>query len=144
METVNDATHVSDAAGLDRAYASPNNVWAQGDTLFVSGTHEWGDVWDDVTLPFGGVEHSHRFAEAQDALTPNIRYVVGHSLGASVAGALVAKHEHLRGRVYARPGVRLTPQPRVESFRHYGDLISVFDRSAQHSLPHSLNPHGYH
>lgn len=126
------------------AYNNHNGVMVHGDTLYISGTHVLPrDAMDDLLIPMHMVHHSERYQQASDALTHHIHTVVGHSLGGAVAVRLAEQHEHLHGRVYGAPLARMRPNPRVKSFRHMFDPISVFDRSAQ-IRPHSgWNPHAY-
>jgi hypothetical protein len=38
--------------GLDKAYALDNQVYVNGDTLYVAGTSYLQDVWDDLKIRF--------------------------------------------------------------------------------------------
>ena len=100
---------VTDKEGLQTAYNADHNIYTNGDTLYIVGTQagklasgvlpwNWGsgnfskgvgDVWDDVSkIPFwGDLTNSTRYKEAEAALkaNPNIKRVIGHSLGGSVA-----------------------------------------------------------
>lgn len=176
---------VTDREGLERAYEAEHNVYARGDTLYVAGTQagklmsgslpwNWGsgdfskgmgDVWDDVTkIPFwGDIRESTRYQEAVKALkaNPNIKRIVGHSLGGSVALQLQKDFPQLESRTFGAPvwdptgfdeelreqferlgkpeiidpktGMLWEPKE-VERYRNYLDLISIFDRSANNSI----------
>ena len=77
------------------------------------------------------------------ALTPGIRHVVGHSYGASVAKAIATDVPRLQARLYGSPSVTWrNTNPRIQSFRRYGDVISILDRGATSSVG-GLNPHSY-
>ena len=39
---------ITDREGLDKAYALPDKVFVNGDTLYVAGTSYLQDVWDDL------------------------------------------------------------------------------------------------
>ncbi len=59
--------------GLSRAYDSPDSIYVRGDTAYIAGTQisRWGehfrDVVDDIKLPFGGTETTHRYEQLQKA-----------------------------------------------------------------------------
>ena len=67
--------NISDRVGLEKAYASDDKVWVHGDTLFVAGTQSWGDVWDDLKIPFHQTWRAQRYIDADRALktTHNLR-----------------------------------------------------------------------
>ncbi len=43
---------ITDREGLDKAYALPDKVFVNGDTLYVAGTSYLQDVWEDLKIPF--------------------------------------------------------------------------------------------
>ena len=45
--------NISDIEGLRRAYASDSGAYVHGDRMYVAGTRNLQDVWDDLKLPFG-------------------------------------------------------------------------------------------
>ena len=126
------------------AYAASNNVFRQGNTLYISGTHEARDVLDDALIPLGSVHLSNRYAQAQAALGPGVTTLVGHSLGAAVAAKLAEQNPSLRARLYGAPRLSwwYNNHDRIQSFRHYGDPISMLDRGAR-STVRGGNPHSY-
>ena len=85
----NNNFHKLNQIGLNKAYNNNNKIHVDGDTLFVAGTSNLKDVYDDVTgIPiWGSIKNSTRYTQAMDALdaNPNITHLVGHSLGGSVA-----------------------------------------------------------
>lgn len=101
------------------------------------------DAIDDTLIPFNMVDHTERYKQAVTRWTPGITTIVGHSLGASVAARMTEYNVGINARVYAWPTMRVSTDPRVQSFRHFADPISLFDRSASTSLPDSLNPHAF-
>lgn len=157
-------SNITDKEGLERAYASPSNTYVIGDTLYIAGTQfgkflsgmipsHWGsgefskggkDVWDDVSkVPvWGDVKNSTRYGEAHTAFkaNPNIKLVVGHSLGGSVALELQKQYPHLASRTYGAPvfdpfgSDARSKQSNVDRYRNYLDPVSIFDRSANDSL----------
>jgi len=118
---------VTDTQGLNSAYGAEHNIYTNGDTLYIAGTQagklvsgslpwNWGsgnfskgaeDVWDDVSkIPFyGDLKNSTRYKEAETALkaNPNIKRVVGDSLGGSVALELQKQYPQLESRTYGAP-----------------------------------------
>ncbi len=134
---------ISDRVGLDRAYADPNKVFETGDTMYIAGTSSFGDVVDDIALPFGLTRRTQRYMAADRMLAsnPKIRRVVGHSLGGAVALQMQKDHpQQLESRTYGAPVVSTTPG---ERYRSWGDPVSILDFGTHRTLPHSLNPHSY-
>ncbi len=125
--------------GLDKAYASENNMYVEGDTLFVSGTSSLGDAVDDLSIPLGLTNRSKRFAEANAALSknPQVKRVVGHSLGGAVA-LTIAQQYKLESRTYGAPVMGFSGGDR---YRSAGDPIAALDFGAHTSFPQGLNPH---
>ena len=138
---IDPADSIEDRVGLDKAYASQNNVYVEGDTLFVSGTSSAGDVVDDLAIPFGMTNRTKRYAEANAVMqeSPQIKRVVGHSLGGSVA-LTIAQQYQLKSRTYGAPVVSFTGG---ERYRNVGDPIAAFDFMAHTSVPRGLNPHSH-
>ena len=68
--------------------------------MYVAGSHTARDWYDDVTkIPFwGNVKNSERYQQADRMLTanPQIRTIVGHSLGGSVSHELQRAHPGLK------------------------------------------------
>ena len=84
----NNNYHKLNEIGLNNAYNNANKVHVQGDTLFVAGTSNLKDAYDDVSkIPFyGDIKNSTRYNQAKNALdsNPNINKIIGHSLGGSI------------------------------------------------------------
>jgi hypothetical protein len=129
---------ITDATGLARAYEQ-GDAYAYGDTLYIAGSHTAKDWYDDLTkVPiWGDLKNSTRYQQAEKALAahPNIKRVVGHSLGGSVALELQKNHSGLSSRTYGAPvWDPLGQDGQVERDRHWLDPFSVFDRSANKSV----------
>ena len=136
---------ITDATGLSRAYEQ-GDTYAYGDTLYVAGSHTAKDWYDDVTkVPFwGDLRNSTRYQEAEKALkaNPNIKNVVGHSLGGSVVLELQKNHPNLNSRTFGAPVwdpmsvdnkyKGFTGQ--VDRYRNALDPFSIFDGSAKTSV----------
>ena len=132
---------ITDKTGLENAY-SQGDTYAYGDTLYIAGTHNLQDVFDDVSkVPvWGDVRQSARYQAAEKALeaNPNIKRVVGHSLGGSVALELQKNHTGLDSRTYGAPVWDPMGQDKlygkVERYRNLTDPVSFFDGSANNRI----------
>ncbi len=134
---------ITDTDGLDRAYAN-THVYIHGDTLYIAGSHTWRDVFDDLTkVPFyGDVRESERYQQAEKALkeNPQIKHVIGHSLGGTVALELEKNYPDRVewSRTYGAPVLDITTEhemdPRVSRYRNLFDGFSVFDNAANVSI----------
>ena len=99
----------------------------------------------DDALPFGHVgdlTKSERYINADKVLKahPNIKLVVGHSLGGSVSLELQKYYPSLLSRIYGAPVLDLKEMipnyynSHEERYRNYGDPVSMLDRSAYSTL----------
>ncbi len=140
-EEIDSAEPVEDRIGLDKAYAAKNNVYVEGDTLYISGTSSGRDVADDLYIPLGQTYRTKRWGEAHATLekSPQIKRVVGHSLGGAVA-LTIAQQYGLESRTYGAPVMSFS---KGERYRNYGDPVSGFDYGASSSISPELNPHSY-
>ena len=138
--------------GLDRAYEQGDS-YTRGDTMFVAGSHTARDWYDDVTkIPFwGSVRDSERYQQADKMLkaNPQIRTIVGHSLGGSVAHELQSAHPGLKTVTYGSPAISWGTAGGEGRFRNAWDPVSMFDRGAvqlEHPTPTSTLSftHDYH
>ena len=68
---------LSDAEGLQRAYARTNGVYIRNNTMFVAGTKDFPqDHWDDVTkIPTNTVYNTLRHINTDKALNIMIHYI---------------------------------------------------------------------
>ncbi len=129
---------IRDDEGLQRAYEQ-GDAYPHGDTLYIAGSHTAKDWYDDVTkIPFwGDLHNATRYQQADKALkaNPNIKKVVGHSLGGAVALQLQRDHPNLTSRTYGAPvWDPLGEDGKVERYRNWGDPVSIFDRSTNKSV----------
>ena len=113
----------------------------RGDTLFVSGTQTGGDLADDLAIPLGMTNRTKRYSEANAVMrkSPQIKRIVGHSLGGSVA-LTIAQQYQLESRTFGAPVVSFTGG---ERYRNVGDPIAAFDFGAHTSVPQCINPHSH-
>ena len=125
---------ISDAEGLKKAYELPNKVYVDNNTnkMYIAGTSSLQDVWDDLKIPFHLTSNSVRYEQAEQALkdNPNIKTVVGHSLGSAVGLELEKNHPGKFKTVsYGSPMLQFGNE-KGERYRHPGDIISMFDKGA--------------
>ena len=103
---------ITDAQGIERAYQQ-GDYYIHGDTMYIAGSHTAKDWYDDVTkIPvWGDLRNSTRYQAARDALmeNPQIKNVIGHSLGGSVALELEKNYENITSsRTYGAPVFDIT------------------------------------
>lgn len=99
-------------------------------------------LWGSGAIPGTGARNTRMYQRVAGLLEghPEIHTLTGHSLGGSIAKQL-AKDTGRRYRIYGSPSVTWQDDP--NSFRRYGDPISIFDRGAQDAFPATWNPHSY-
>ena len=145
---------LSDYEGLSRAYNSPNSIFIDGNRMFIAGTHNARDVYDDLTkIPFwGDVRNSQRYKQANSALdaNPQVDTIISHSLGGSVSLELNKQYNNqFKTRTYGAPVLDFSfnRDPNHQRFRHPGDRISMFDTGAVNEDPKTIhgliNPHTF-
>ena len=135
--------------GLKNAYASPSGLFQKGRTLYVCGTRpNVGDVEDDIKLVLpafmgGGVRQTTKYKQVKAYLAahPEVKMVVGHSLGAAVCDAITQDMPQMIEMAYGDP----YPQFVMGKGHHRvdGDPIALADVTADTRFPSSLDPHDY-
>ena len=143
----NNNFHKLNEIGLNNAYNNVNKVHIQGDSLFVAGTSDLKDVYDDVSkIPFyGDIKNSTRYNQAKSALdaNPNVNKIIGHSFGGSVALEIQKDNNKFNSTTYGAPVVSLNPFVKGNRFRFAFDPISYLDNGAITVNKFNLNPHSY-
>lgn len=140
---------ISDKMGLDKAYynsglTSPDKqkhgdgrTHMHGETLYIAGSSNREDWYDDFTkIPFwGDLQQSTAFKDAEKTFVdnPQIKTLVGHSLGSSIGLELQKTYpeRNVNVRTYNGPILDVSPFDKVERYRNYGDVVSIVDNSAQ-------------
>ena len=134
---------MQDREGLDKAYATPDGIYADGETEYIAGTKSFGDAVDDLSIPFGVTRGTARYESAArtSAANPKIRRVIGHSLGGAVALQLQKDIPSLNSRTYGAPVLSFSGSG--ERMRSLGDPVSMFDFGSRETAPSTWNPHSY-
>ena len=142
----NNQRHKLNEMGLNSAYNHVNKVHVQGDTLYVAGTSDLKDAYDDITkIPFyGDITKSTRYNQAKTVLdaNPNINKIIGHSLGGSIALQLQKDNNKFETTTYGAPVLQIS-STKGNRFRFPYDPISYFDNGALTVNKFNLNPHSY-
>ena len=138
--------------GLDKAYSAHSATHIDGDTMYIAGTRNFRDVYDDITkLPLGLTKHADRYRQAEEVLkeNPNIKKLVGHSLSSAVSDELRKAHPDRNLEIkamYGSPFIQLSGDKHENRFRHKFDPISILDRGSKTvdlGLVDPLTAHGY-
>ena len=144
--------HHTNKLGLSKAYASDSAIHIDGDTMYIAGTRNIRDWYDDITkLPFGLTKHADRYRQAEEVLkeNPNVKKLVGHSLSSAVSDELKKAHPDRNLEIkamYGSPFVQLSGDKHENRFRHRFDPISMLDRGSKTvdlGLVSPLTAHGY-
>ena len=143
----NNNFHKLNETGLYNAYNNINKVHVDGDTLYIAGTSNLKDAYDDISkIPFyGDIKNSTRYKQAKNALDSNkdVRRIVGHSLGGSISLELQKDNSKYHTTTYGAPVFQLNPFITGNRYRFKNDPISMFDNGAITVDTFKLNPHSY-
>ena len=143
--------NISDIEGLRRAYASDSGAYVHGDRMYVAGTRNLEDVWDDLKLPFGLTRYTDRYKSVKKVLdeNPQVKEIQGHSLGSSIALELNKNNGwKYDTRTYNGPFVSFQPTGETGRnsirIRDKNDWVSMFDKGAitvDRNKPNPLHAH---
>jgi hypothetical protein len=146
----NEEYHKPNENGLEQAYISPTHLffYKNNDTLYMAGTKNIRDLYDDIKIPFGLTRYSQRYMDADKVLQqdPNIKNVVSHSPSGSVALEFQKKHpeRNYHTTTYNAPVNSVTPSN--DRYSDIFDSISAQDYGARvilKSLDLTRSPHSY-
>ena len=132
--------------GLKSAYNSDPGMFQKGSTFYLAGTrfNHAEDVLDDLKLviPGQGVRATAKYQKAAAYIRahPEIKLVVGHSLGAAVADALAIDFK-LKEMAYGDPIP--TYIMGKGHHRNWGDLVAIADVRTNMNFPNNWNPHDF-
>lgn len=142
---------ISDSEGLSRAYKQPDKLYINHNILYIAGTSNLRDVYDDLKIPFHLTKYSKRYEDAEKILRNNndIDTLIGHSLGSSVSLELNKNYDNkFTTRNYSSPVFDIFKNNSVNDknlrFKTSGDIISFFDKNAINISKPSINPLSLH
>ncbi len=137
---------ITDREGLKEAYKRPSGLYINANTLYIAGTRDAQDVWDDLKIPVMQTSKALRYKNAVDLLKVNqdVSNIVGHSLGGATTLELQKnfKDKNYNVNTYGAPVLSLSKAD--DRYRNHFDPVSMLDFGSQSSLYTGLNPHTYH
>ena len=138
-------TFLTDTQGLKLAYESPNRIYRNGSILYIAGTKDPIDFYDDLKLPFYQTRNTKRYKDVDKLIKDDaieidgkkhygITDVISHSLGSAVGQQINNDNGNIfRSRSYGSPFVS-TQKPEDTGtnlrIRKAGDPVSMFDRGS--------------
>lgn len=147
---------LSDVEGLQRAYERPNGVYIRNNTMFVAGTRDLHDWYDDFTkIPTNTTYNALRYRNADKALKQNdelnpdskITSLVGHSLAGAVVLEMQKQYpdRNFKTTTYGAPVASMTTPDNINNkrYRNYQDPVSILDRGATMNVKNQLNVKDY-
>ena len=148
-------TFLTDTQGLRLAYDSPNRIYRNGSILYIAGTKDPIDFYDDLKLPFYQTRNTKRYKDVDKLIKDDaieidgkkhygITDVISHSLGSAVGQQINTDYGNIfRSRSYGSPFVS-TQRPEDTGtnlrIRKAGDPVSMFDNATINLNRSSLNP----
>ena len=148
-------TFLTDTQGLRLAYESPNSSYFNGSILYIAGTKDPIDFYDDLKLPFYQTRNTKRYKDVDKLIKNNaiemdgkqhygITDVISHSLGSAVGQQINNDYGNIfRSRSYGSPFVsRQQPEDTGTNLRIRGskDIVSMFNGGSFAIPKGSLNP----
>lgn len=140
-----------DTQGFDEAYKADSGLHQQGDTLYVAGTRNMDHVKEWWKIPGFKVKDTEIYNNTSKYLKdhPEVKNVVGHSFGGSVALELQKGDSRYNTRTYGAPVFDLMPRNPFHKPQRYcnrGDPVCALDYGAKkkdYVNPFNPNPHSY-
>ena len=146
---------LTDTQGLRLAYESPDRMYRNGSILYIAGTKDPIDFWDDLKLPFYQTRNTKRYKDVDkfikdDAIEIDgkkhygVTDIIAHSLGSAVGQQINTDYGNIfRSRSYGSPFVS-SQRPEDTGtnlrIRKAGDPVSMFDNATINLNRSSLNP----
>ena len=152
-------TFLTDTQGLRLAYESPDRMYRNGSILYIAGTKDPIDFYDDLKLPFYQTRNTKRYKDVDkfiqdDAIEIDgkkhysVTDIIAHSLGSAVGQQINNDYGNIfRSRSYGSPFVsNQKPEDTGNNLRirKAGDPVSMFDNGAINLNRSSLNPLNNH
>ena len=141
--------------GLKRAYENKDGIYQNGSILYIAGTKDPIDFYDDLKLPLYQTRHTKRYKDVDKFIKDNaieidgkkhygISDVISHSLGSAISAQINNDYGNIfRSRSYGSPFVS-TQKPEDTGtnlrIRKAGDVVSMFDNATINLNRSSLNP----
>ena len=159
QELAGTETFLTDTQGLRLAYESPNRIYRNGSILYIAGTKDPIDFYDDLKLPFYQTRNTKRYKDVDkfiqdDAIEIDgkkhygITDIISHSLGSAVGQQINNDYGNIfKSRSYGSPfisGQRPEDAGTNLRIRKAGDPVSMFDRASITLNSSSLNPFDNH
>ena len=136
-------TFLTDTQGLRLAYESPNRLYRNGSILYIAGTKDPIDFYDDLKLPFYQTRNTKRYKDVDKFIKDNaieidgkkhygITDVISHSLGSAVGQQINNDYGNIfRSRSYGSPFVsRQRPEDTGTNLRIRGSKDIVCSMEA--------------
>ena len=143
--------NLTDSQGLKNAYNTDNKIFVDGNKMYIAGTSNLQDVYDDLKIPFNLTRYSQRYKDADETLKTNqqVDTIIGHSLGSSVSLELNKNNnDKFKTRTYSSPVFDIFKNNSVNDhnlrFKTNGDVISMFDNNAININKNTTNPLSLH
>ena len=146
---------LTDSQGLRLAYESPDRIYRNGSQLYIAGTKDPIDFYDDLKLPFYQTRNTKRYKDVDkfikdDAIEIDgkkhygVTDIISHSLGSTVGQQINSDYGNIfRSRSYGSPFVsNQKPEDTGTNLRirKSGDPVSMFDNATINLNRSSLNP----
>ena len=152
-------TFLTDTQGLRLAYESPDRIYRNGSQLYIAGTKDPIDFYDDLKLPFYQTRNTKRYKDVDKFIKDGaieidgekhygITDIISHSLGSAVSAQINDDYGNIfRTRSYGSPFVsNQRPEDTGTNLRirKAGDPVSAFDGGSLTLNRSSLNPFDNH
>ena len=152
-------TFLTDTQGLRLAYESPDRIYRNGSQLFIAGTKDPIDFYDDLKLPLYQTQQTKGYKDVDKFIKDGtievdgkkltgITDIINHSLGSAVGQQINNEYGDIfRSRSYGSPFVS-TQRPEDTGtnlrIRKAGDPVSMFDSGSLILNKGTLNPFQNH
>ena len=148
-------TFLTDTQGLRLAYESPKRIYRNGSILYIAGTKDAIDFYDDLKLPFYQTRNTKRYKDVDKFIQDEaieidskkhygVTDIISHSLGSAVGQQTNNDYGNIfRSRSYGSPfvsGQRPDETGTDLRIRKAGDVVSMFDNGTINLNRSSLNP----
>ena len=148
-------TFLTDTQGLRLAYESPDRIYQNGSILYIVGTKDPIDFYDDIKLPFYQTRNTKRYKDVDKFIKDGtievdgkkltgITDIISHSLGSAVGQQINNDYDNIfRSRSYGSPfvsGQRPEDTGTNLRIRKSGDPVSMFDSGSITLNRGTLNP----